>query len=242
MFPLKHPVRNRGVPCSGHFLYLAYGFALFHSMKLSFLTYVLVAYRLLISTTHISRLCSAWDIKGTCNYYQWYLYYFLMLGTTLKAMRAERNLSQTTLAKRVGVTQAYIAQLESGVDDNPTLDVLWRLAKAFKVPLAALVQSLGPLTKETHMLRGRDGNGHHFISWQVSAAGGHKRAWVQHRTGVDKDWAGTGRYLNVARTESLEGGPAGNATDFPINSNLSDEQILEAFVTATCAITGCQLP
>lgn len=80
-----------------------------------------------------------------------------------------------------------------------------------------------------------------FIEWQ-QAPGGFKRAWVQHKTDPDKDWASTGRYLNVVRIEALGEGPAGNATDFPIYSDLSDEQILEAFVISICAITGCHLP
>ena len=83
---------------------------------------------------------------------------------------------------------------------------------------------------------------HLNIAWDQS--GGSKRAWVQTRAG-EKNWAEVpgGRYLNVARTETLEGGPSGNAADFPIYSNdLSDKQILEAFVAAVCAITGCRLP
>ncbi len=89
------------------------------------------------------------------------------------------------------------------------------------------------------MLRGTDTNGSLYIAWEQP--GGFKRAWVQHRTG-EKDWAQTGRYLNVARTEKIDGGPSGNATDFPIDNGLPDEQVLEAFVAAVCAITGCKLP
>ena len=86
-----------------------------------------------------------------------------------------------------------------------------------------------------------DTKGQPFIEWE-QAPGGYKRAWVQHKTHSDKDWAGTGRYLNVVRIEQLGAGPAGNATDFPIFSPLSDEQILEAFVASVSAITGCKLP
>lgn len=86
----------------------------------------------------------------------------------------------------------------------------------------------------------RDGQGQPYIQWQQFGEG-YKRAWIQRRTG-EKDWANTGRYLNVVSTHGAEGGPAGNATDFPIFSGLSDEQILEAFVAAVCSIVGCQLP
>jgi transcriptional regulator with XRE-family HTH domain len=60
------------------------------------------------------------------------------LGMRLKQLRATNDLNQTNLAKKVGVTQAYIAMLEKG-QQNPTLDVLQRLAKALKVTVAELV-------------------------------------------------------------------------------------------------------
>ncbi len=88
----------------------------------------------------------------------------------------------------------------------------------------------------------RDSKDQTFIEWQQGASG-FKRAWIQRRPGTDKDWAGSkdGRYLNVVRVERPGAGPAGNATDFPIFSDLSDEQILVAFVTSVSAITGCTL-
>jgi len=86
----------------------------------------------------------------------------------------------------------------------------------------------------------RDGKNQPYIEWEIGP-GGYKRAWIQRRVG-DKDWACTGRYLNVVRVENLDQGPAGNATDFPIFSELPDDQILEAFVSAVCAITGCRIP
>ena len=87
----------------------------------------------------------------------------------------------------------------------------------------------------------KDGRGQPYIQWE-QAPGGWKRAWIQRKEG-DGNWAGTIRYINVCRTGSAEGGPAGNATDFPIfTDHLSDEQVLEAFVAAVCAVTGCKIP
>src|SRR5438270_5152824 len=85
-----------------------------------------------------------------------------------------------------------------------------------------------------------DGNNQPYIQWQQGTRG-YKRAWIQHREGP-ADWAGTRRYLNIARTEGPESGPGGNATDFPIFSELDNEQVLEAFVAAVCAITGYPIP
>ena len=85
-----------------------------------------------------------------------------------------------------------------------------------------------------------DGNGSLCVEWE-QAFGHHKRAWVQKKTDLDKDWAKAldQRYLNVVRVDINSGNPAGNPTDFPIYSTLPDRQILEAFVVTVCAITGC---
>lgn len=76
-----------------------------------------------------------------------------------------------------------------------------------------------------------------YIQW-AQVSGGYKRAWLQHRVG-EKDWAGTGRYINVARCEGSDSGPSGNATDFPVFNDLPDHQALIAFVHAVNAVTGC---
>lgn len=89
----------------------------------------------------------------------------------------------------------------------------------------------------------RDQKEQPYIEWE-QAPGGYKRAWIQTKdVSTEQNWADVpgGRYLNVVRIEKLGGGPKGNATDFPIFSNLSDEQILLAFVASVSAITGCKL-
>jgi transcriptional regulator with XRE-family HTH domain len=58
----------------------------------------------------------------------------------LKAIRTARGLTQAVLARKVKMHQVYIAQLETGVEDNPTLDTVRRLAKALKVSVAELVE------------------------------------------------------------------------------------------------------
>ena len=59
----------------------------------------------------------------------------------------------------------------------------------------------------------RDSNVHHTIEWEM-ADGCWKRAWIQDRSGSDKDWAGTGKYLNVAR---VDGPGIGSRPFFEVN-------------------------
>lgn len=61
------------------------------------------------------------------------------IGTRLKRLRLARQLSQRALAKKVGVSQAFIGQLETGTEDNPTLATLRKLAKALKVTPSTLL-------------------------------------------------------------------------------------------------------
>ena len=57
----------------------------------------------------------------------------------LKTLREANGLTQTDLARKAKVTQAYIAQLEAGVKKNPSLVTLGRIAKALKVKVGDLL-------------------------------------------------------------------------------------------------------
>jgi transcriptional regulator with XRE-family HTH domain len=62
------------------------------------------------------------------------------LKTVLRKLREERGLSQAQLAAKANVTDAYVAQLETGKKTNPSLDVLKRLARALGVPVTELLE------------------------------------------------------------------------------------------------------
>jgi transcriptional regulator with XRE-family HTH domain len=58
----------------------------------------------------------------------------------LKKYRVQRGLSQRDVASRAGVTGAYVAMLETGAKQNPSLAILKRLAKALAVPVTELLE------------------------------------------------------------------------------------------------------
>ena len=82
----------------------------------------------------------------------------------------------------------------------------------------------------------RDGNGAPYIEWE-QINGGYKRAWVQTKVDPEKDWANTGRYLNIVRCNA-PGQVSGNPTDFPIFNDIPSEEILIAFVHMVNGISG----
>jgi transcriptional regulator with XRE-family HTH domain len=61
------------------------------------------------------------------------------LAQRLRGARVRAKLTQQALADRVGVSDAYIAQLETGAKSNPSLVVLRGLAAALEIPLTTLL-------------------------------------------------------------------------------------------------------
>ncbi len=60
------------------------------------------------------------------------------LGRRLRTLRRQRGWSQDDLARRAGLSQPYIVQLEGAVRENPSLAVLQQLARALGVTLSEL--------------------------------------------------------------------------------------------------------
>jgi transcriptional regulator with XRE-family HTH domain len=61
------------------------------------------------------------------------------LGQMIKRLRIRRGMTQDELARRAKLSQAYIAKLESGDRETPSLPALKRLAKALDVPVTKLL-------------------------------------------------------------------------------------------------------
>lgn len=59
------------------------------------------------------------------------------LGRRLKALRKRLGWSQEHFAERVGISTQYVSNIERG-KENPTLDLLLRLAEALKVSPAEM--------------------------------------------------------------------------------------------------------
>lgn len=52
------------------------------------------------------------------------------IGERIKRLRISRGLTQTELAERAGIPQSLISRLEGQTRDNPSADVLRRLARS----------------------------------------------------------------------------------------------------------------
>lgn len=63
-----------------------------------------------------------------------------MLADNLKRYRAKIGLSQDQLARKAGITYSTLTKLESGVNQNPKVKTLQKLAKALDVTLDDLMK------------------------------------------------------------------------------------------------------
>ena len=62
-----------------------------------------------------------------------------MLSKNIKRFRQEKGLSQDKLAKLADVTHTTLVKLESGVNNNPTVKTLKKIADALGISLDLLV-------------------------------------------------------------------------------------------------------
>jgi transcriptional regulator with XRE-family HTH domain len=63
-----------------------------------------------------------------------------VVGKNLRRLRTERGLSLQGLAEASGVSRAMLGQVELG-QSAPTINVLWKMARALEVPFSALITS-----------------------------------------------------------------------------------------------------
>lgn len=63
----------------------------------------------------------------------------MALKVKLKTLRSRKNVSLQKVADAVGASKAHIWELETGRSNNPSADLLVKLASYFEVSMASLV-------------------------------------------------------------------------------------------------------
>jgi transcriptional regulator with XRE-family HTH domain len=65
----------------------------------------------------------------------------MKLGQRIKSLRTQRKQSLQEVATAVSASKAHLSELERGISENPSLDLLQGLAKHFRVTVNYLVGS-----------------------------------------------------------------------------------------------------
>jgi rhodanese-related sulfurtransferase/transcriptional regulator with XRE-family HTH domain len=74
-----------------------------------------------------------------------------VIGANLRELRSRRSLSLDATARLTGLSRALLGQIELGIN-TPSVSAVWKIARAFDVPFAALLSAPG--TVATALLRG----------------------------------------------------------------------------------------
>lgn len=61
------------------------------------------------------------------------------ISKTVKKLREKMGLSQEKLARLADISNNTIINIEAGKQDNPTIDILKKVAKALNVPVEDLI-------------------------------------------------------------------------------------------------------
>ncbi|OIO52133.1 MAG: hypothetical protein AUJ11_00930 [Parcubacteria group bacterium CG1_02_44_65] len=62
------------------------------------------------------------------------------MAKRIESLRRKRSLSQEKLARLADVSNNTIINIEAGINDNPTIETLRKIAKAFNVSVEELVK------------------------------------------------------------------------------------------------------
>ena len=65
-------------------------------------------------------------------------------GKNLKYIRIRKDWTLDDLSKLSGVNKGYLSNLENGIQTNPGLEIVEKLAKAFDMPVQAMIVLLKP--------------------------------------------------------------------------------------------------
>ena len=79
-----------------------------------------------------------------------------MLHRALRLLRTYHQLSQVELAKRLGISNSYLSEIEKGDNKEPSLELLSKYAQIFKMPVSSILlfsERLGDDSKSGTKLR-----------------------------------------------------------------------------------------
>ncbi len=78
----------------------------------------------------------------------------------IKEIRESKNISQYMLAKKSKISRSYIIELENGNKDNPTLQVLSKIAEVLNVNIKELfytIDDIEPLKRQLDLIVKKSG-------------------------------------------------------------------------------------
>jgi transcriptional regulator with XRE-family HTH domain len=101
------------------------------------------------------------------------------LGRLVREQRGRLHLTQSELAKKVGVSRSAISELEAGRIEQPRATVFAHLAAALGLPAAALLAAAGYPAPE--ILLGLEADELTILAASLTQLAGNEREWLRSR-------------------------------------------------------------
>ncbi|HKW78428.1 MAG TPA: helix-turn-helix domain-containing protein [Candidatus Limnocylindria bacterium] len=101
------------------------------------------------------------------------------LGQLVREQRTRLHLTQSELARRVGVSRSAISELEAGRIEQPRATVFARLATALGLPAAALLAAAGYPSAE--IVPGLEADELAVLAASLATLAGNEREWLKTR-------------------------------------------------------------
>lgn len=74
--------------------------------------------------------------------------FVISVGEKIKEIRKSKNMSARELSRRSKVSQGYLSQLETGKNNNPTNEVLRKIANGFNMSYVVFMTELGYVNED----------------------------------------------------------------------------------------------
>lgn len=77
-----------------------------------------------------------------------------IIGSNIRKIRTEKGITQTEIQKLTGISNVYLSNIENGIKNNPSTEVLEKIAKALGVTFSELIRepkqnkSIGEIVNE----------------------------------------------------------------------------------------------
>ncbi len=65
-----------------------------------------------------------------------------MNGKKIRTLRKDRGMTLNQLADQSGVSKSYLSYVERGLQKNPSVDILSKLANAMDIPFIELIRHI----------------------------------------------------------------------------------------------------
>lgn len=76
----------------------------------------------------------------------------IIIGEEIKRLRNKNGLSSRELARRSKISQPYLSQLETGKNNNPTTQILRKIANGLNIDYYDLLSEVGEISEEQSKL------------------------------------------------------------------------------------------